>query len=160
MQDLDDQTIQYQLMSTCCNGKCGYVMSTLGMILRVWQWVCHTATVESTHTLCPPSHVPCQFLPKTSKVKGRWDDEESVLMTQKELQLQVSRCSNINQQLVLQMSGKTLNAIKNQRQSNKYKDLYCWWTQEIVCLHQRCHQYQLILHTLHFDVEVISPSTS
>ena len=55
--------------------------------------------------------------------KARWDNEEILVMARQEIRLRRSGVSNINQQLVNCMSGRTLQAIKGKRKSQAYKDL-------------------------------------
>ena len=55
--------------------------------------------------------------------KRRWDREESVLMAREESRLIAHGVSNINQELVKCVPGRTLEAIKSQRRNAAYRDI-------------------------------------
>lgn len=57
------------------------------------------------------------------RVKARWDREETVLMAREELRLQARGVSNINQELLKSVRGRSLEAIKSHHRSMSYREL-------------------------------------
>lgn len=55
--------------------------------------------------------------------KARWDHEELVLLARNELELRAAGVRNINQRLVEKGAGRSLDAFKGVRKSEKYKEL-------------------------------------
>ena len=83
---------------------------------------CNTQSVlQSQHTVHPNSYYDAAGVAQLKK--RHWDREDSVLMAQEKLRLIALGVSNINQELVKCVPGRTLEAIKGQCRSSAYKDI-------------------------------------
>lgn len=59
----------------------------------------------------------------TQRVKARWSEEEVTLMAAEEVSLIRARVSNINERLLAQIPGRSLEAVKGKRRQEMYKGL-------------------------------------